>query len=327
MAGEGRVRLDVDLDVEVTGGPPPGPTSPCPASCTRVPWSTPAGILTVSVRRERTRPSPEHSRHGSGMIEPKPRQAAHGRRVRISPRNERCTSATSPWPWQVSHGDGRGAGRGALAWQASQRQRGVDLELPGDAEGRLGQLDVEPDQGVLAAPCPRARSARGAAGGRTAAEERVHDVGEREALAGTAEALAERVAAPVVRRPLLRVAEHLVGAGDVLEALLRLRVGVDVGVQLAGQPAVGLLDVVGARRRGRRRGSRRGPGSLVSFVEDPGDVARDGAYGRHGSGVVHAGGPDHAERAEVVRPAVRSRWRRRWSRRAGSRGLRGRCGR
>ena len=92
-------------------GPPPGPTSPCSASWTRVPVSTPAGILTVSVRRDRTRPSPEHSRHGSGMIEPKPRQAAHGRRVRISPRNDRCTWATSPAPWQVSHGTGLRPGR------------------------------------------------------------------------------------------------------------------------------------------------------------------------------------------------------------------------
>jgi hypothetical protein len=44
-----------------------------------------------------------------------------------------------------------------------------------------------------------------------------------------AEAAAERVAAAVVRRALLRVAQHLVGARDLLEPLLRLRVGVDVG--------------------------------------------------------------------------------------------------
>ena len=51
-------------------GPPPGPTSPSSASWTRVPVSTPAGIFTVSERRERTRPSPEHSRQGAGMIVP-----------------------------------------------------------------------------------------------------------------------------------------------------------------------------------------------------------------------------------------------------------------
>ena len=52
------------------GGPPPGPTSPSPVSWMRVPVSTPAGIFTVSVRRVRTRPSPEHSGHGCGMSEP-----------------------------------------------------------------------------------------------------------------------------------------------------------------------------------------------------------------------------------------------------------------
>ena len=93
-------------------GPPPGPTSPSWASWTRVPVSTPGGIFTVIERRERTRPSPEHSRHGSGMISPYPRQAAHGRRVRISPRNERCTCCTSPRPRQVSQVTGR------LPWAA-----------------------------------------------------------------------------------------------------------------------------------------------------------------------------------------------------------------
>ena len=63
-------------------------------------------------------------------------------------------------------------------------------------------------------------------------------------------ATAERVATPVVRRPLLRVGEHLVGAGDVLEPLLRLGIGIDVGVQLPGEAPVGLLDGVGVRVAG-----------------------------------------------------------------------------
>ncbi len=164
-------------------GPPPGPTSPCSVSWTRVPVSTPAGILTVRVRRERTRPSPEHSRHGSGMIEPKPRQAAHGRSVRISPRNDRCTWATSPGTAAGLAGDRLAAGRGAVAVAGGAQHGGVDLELAGDAERRLGQLDLDPDQRVLATAYPRSRTAT--PGGRrarsTAAEERVHDVGEREA--------------------------------------------------------------------------------------------------------------------------------------------------
>ena len=82
-----------------------------------MPVSTPAGIFTVSVRRERTRPSPEHSRHGSGMIVPKPRQAAHGRMVRISPRNDRCTCTVSPRPPQVSQVFGLVPGAAPSPWQ------------------------------------------------------------------------------------------------------------------------------------------------------------------------------------------------------------------
>src|SRR5829696_2522405 len=130
----------------------------------------------------------------------------------------------------------------ALAGLAAQRR--VDLEVAGHPERRLREGGVEPDQRVLAPAGSRARATGLGAAGRTAAEEGVHDVGEREALAGTAEALAEGVAATVVGLPLARVAQHLVGARDVLEPLLRLRVGIDVGVELPGQPAVGLLDVV-----------------------------------------------------------------------------------
>ena len=125
---------------------------------------------------------------------------------------------------------------------------GVDLELARDTERRLGQVDLEPDQRVLPAPHPGPRSAGGAARPRLAAEERVHDVGEREpgALAEAAHP-AEDVAALVVRRLLLRVGEDLVGQADLLEPLLGLRVGVHVGVQLPRQPAVGLLDRLGVR--------------------------------------------------------------------------------
>ena len=80
-----------------------------------------------------------------------------------------------------------------------------------------------------------------------AAEERVEDVGEgAEALevrrvAAGAQAL---VAVAVVGRAALGVGEHLVGLGRLLELLLGLGVvGVDVGVQLAREPAEGLLDL------------------------------------------------------------------------------------
>ena len=51
---------------------------------------------------------------------PKPRQAAHGRSVRISPRNERCTWATSPAPRQVSQVTGCEPGAVPSPWQVVQ---------------------------------------------------------------------------------------------------------------------------------------------------------------------------------------------------------------
>ena len=54
------------------------------------------------------------------------------------------------------------------------------------------------------------------------------------------------LAEPVVARPLVRVGEHLVGAGHLLELLLgRAGRRVGVGVQLAAALAVGPLDLVG----------------------------------------------------------------------------------
>ena len=166
-----------------------------------MPSSTPAGIFTVSVRRERTRPSPEHSRHGSGMIVPNPRQAAHGRRVRISPRNDRCTWATSPAPRHVSHGTGCEPAAVPSPWQVVHTTAVSTLSsraTPNAASARSISSRIS-------------ASAGGAAGTRLAAEEGVHDVGEREAGALAEAGTAERVAAAVVGGPLLRVAQHLVG--------------------------------------------------------------------------------------------------------------------
>ncbi|SKV99553.1 Uncharacterised protein [Mycobacteroides abscessus subsp. massiliense] len=83
-------------------GPPPGPTSPCAASRTRMPSPTPAGILTVISRRARTRPSPPHLWHGSVMTSPAPWHVGQGREVNTWPSRDRCTVCTSPRPPQVS---------------------------------------------------------------------------------------------------------------------------------------------------------------------------------------------------------------------------------
>ena len=64
---------------------------------------------------------------------------------------------------------------------------------------------------------------------------------------GAPRALRVRVSTQVVHLALLRIGEHLVGLGDLLESLLQLRIRVHVRVQFPGQPSVGLLDLVGAR--------------------------------------------------------------------------------
>src|SRR3954451_1429168 len=138
--------------------------------------------------------------------------------------------------------------------------RSVDLQLAGRSERRLGEGDVEPDQRVLPAAYPRTRPATARAARRTGpcpAKERVHDVGEREPRprAGTAEPrTVERVAAEVVHPALLRVGEHLVSPGHVLEPLLRRRIRVHVRVQLSGELAIRLLDRVAVRLPGHTEG-------------------------------------------------------------------------
>jgi hypothetical protein len=107
---------------------------------------------------------------------------------------------------------------------------------------------VQPDQGVLTPADPGPRTARG-----LLAEHGVDEVGEVEATSSetaveaAAHPAAERVAAAVVEVALLRVLQHLVRLGDLLEALRRVRLVGHVGVQLHRQPAIGLLDLLGAR--------------------------------------------------------------------------------
>ena len=78
------------------------------------------------------------------------------------------------------------------------------------------------------------------------AEERGEDVRQvAEVELGRVEAASPQpgVAEAVVRLPSLRVGEHLVGLRNLAEAVLGVRGDADVGMQLAGEPAKGLLDV------------------------------------------------------------------------------------
>jgi hypothetical protein len=143
------------------------------------------------------------------------------------------------------------AGRHAGPWLAAvtlagrASDGGLDGELLLRAEDRVVQVDLDPDEGVLAAVRPRARAALGS---RTS-EEGVHDVAEREALPAEAGAPTRRegVDTEVVVAPFVRIGEHLVGPRHRLELFLGLGARVDIRVQLAGEPSVGTLDLL---RRG-----------------------------------------------------------------------------
>src|ERR1039457_867264 len=228
------------------GGPPPGPTSPSPASWMCVPSSTPAGMRTLIVRRVRTRPAaiafgagPAGARadpaagrawpRGHHLAQERPRDLVH-----------LAASAAHVAGLRV------GARRGALPGAGRADHRGVHDQLPGGPERALGEVQLDPDGGVA----PAARAAARAPGSGAGAEKLVHDVGDREpgTEAGTtrrAGSRRERVRAQVVHLPLLRVGEHLVGLVDLLEALLRRRIGVHIRMQLAGEPPVRLLDLIG----------------------------------------------------------------------------------
>jgi hypothetical protein len=126
---------------------------------------------------------------------------------------------------------------------------GVEGHVHLGALGRLleGDLDLDPDVAAL----DRARTAAPSGEG-VAPEEGVEDVAEgTEAvrLGGVAVGVQPLPSLAVVDGPAVGVRQHLVGLGGLLELGLRLGViGVDVGMQLAGQHPEGLLDrpLVGA---------------------------------------------------------------------------------
>ena len=132
-------------------------------------------------------------------------------------------------------------------------------------------------------------------------------------------------AAHVVLLALLRVAQHVVGVGDQLESLGCIGAGVDVGVQLAGESTVRLLDLVGrgvsrdaedlvmvSHGRpflwaGAASGVDGGRQRVVVSPSSAGEVAGDGPYRGHVGRVVHAGRAEHAHAGECRAAGRRSR--------------------
>ncbi len=133
-----------------------------------------------------------------------------------------------------------GCGAGALAGLAADGR--VDLHLSSGTGHGLGEVDLELNERILSAPHAGTRAAPLAA-----AEEGVHDVAEVEGGAEATAAGTQGVAAEVVHLALLRVAQHLVGGRDLLEAVDARGVGIDIGMELACQLPIGALDLIRAR--------------------------------------------------------------------------------
>ena len=201
------------------------------------------------------------------------------RLVTTWPRKPRCTLCTSPRPEQVVQVAACVPGAVPAPGAGAAQDGGVDRELLGGAEHASRRARAR------SGSARRARPACGCAGRASAAPPKNASMMSPRppkplvpkppppAAAGV-----ERVAAEVDDPALLRVGQRLVGAGDLLEALLGLRVGVDVGVQVAGQPPVGALDLVVARAPGQRpaRRSSRLPSRSLSLSSRPAGGRRSG---------------------------------------------------
>ena len=146
-------------------------------------------------------------------------------------------------------GDDRRARLGAVAAAGLAQHRRVVGDLDADPVRGLGEVDRGGDRDVAALHRARAALAAVAERGVEAAgpEERAEEVADRPEVLEVrrvAAGLQPVVAVGVVGAPLVGVGEHLVGLGGLLELALGLRVvGVDVRVQLAGEPPEGLLDL------------------------------------------------------------------------------------
>ena len=77
--------LDVDDDVEVARGAALRAGLPSPASLSREPVSTPAGIFTSICFSRSTRPAPLHCSQGVRMTRPAPRHCPHVRATEKKP--------------------------------------------------------------------------------------------------------------------------------------------------------------------------------------------------------------------------------------------------
>src|SRR4051812_762610 len=93
-------------------GPPLRPASPLPASRTRLPSLTPAGMLTRYFLTVRWAPVPAHVAHGSSMTAPEPPHFEHGVEIENSP----WPWDSIPRPWHLGHTRGLVPGLAPVPW-------------------------------------------------------------------------------------------------------------------------------------------------------------------------------------------------------------------
>ena len=215
----------------------------------RVPSSTPAGIATCRLRSRCTVPAPWQTLHGLRITRPRPPQVAQVRSIRKKP----CCARTLPAPLQV----GQVSAERLLSsepdpLQASQATRVATRRstlVPANASARsISDRLAE----IVAGAGTRAATTAAA---HEIAEHLIENVVQPAARreieaareAARAAALLEgRVPVAIIGGALLVVLQDVVGLVDLLETPLGLLVaGIAVGMELHGQLAIGLLELVG----------------------------------------------------------------------------------
>ena len=209
----------------------------------RVPSSTPAGILTVRLRRRSERPSPWQASHGSATISP---DAAAGRTAALD--DEEALLGADLAGAAAGRAGARAIGgrlaAAPVALLASGERLDGERRFPARERVLEAQLQIVAKvgaaRGVGAAAAPRVHEL---------AEDRREDVGEALEAAGAERVLAaaavlERgLAEAVVGGALLRVAKHVIGLADRLELGFLLGAAVvAVGMAFLRQPPIGALD-------------------------------------------------------------------------------------
>ena len=205
----------------------------------------PAGIVTRRVRLRSTRPSPRHVSHGlldDATLAPAARARRH---VDHLPEHRLADGANLAAPVALRTGRGRRPGLGAAAAAGLARVEHPELDLLLGPDDRFLERDpqvVAQVRAGLRPPAPRGGRGR-------PAEERIEDVAEPTEPGGAepevplAAATDTGPAEHVIALSAVRVGQHLVRLVDLLEALLRRRVRVDVGVPLLGELAERPLDL------------------------------------------------------------------------------------